>query len=156
MFLTGCGIFETEEESIIKFGVRKNEVLKNDKISVVITGNANPFSINGKLNNNAAIGSFAWESEKYQTANSGTVMMKFELKTELNKLISKGEISIPLKKDWIWSVDVHHSSMNPMLVCFGCFGSKSFPILDSAYINNDTDSIFVVYGGNSISNPEIY
>lgn len=156
MFLSGCGIFETEEESIIKFGVRKNEMLKNDKISIGVIGNANPLSIKGELNNNAAIGSLAWESENYRTANSGSVIIKFEIKTELNKLISKGEISIPLKKDWAWSVEISHSNSDPLIGCFGCVESKSFPILESEYISNNADSIFIVYGGNSISNPVIY
>ena len=156
VFLSGCGIFETEDNSTIKFGTIKNQVLNNGTISIVAIDNSEIWNSSGKIDTNYTNGSYSWESKKHSTSTNGNIVVLFEIKNDENSIISKGEISIPLKQDWAWSVDVHHSNMNPMLACFGCFGSKSFPILDSAYIINDTDSIFIVYGGNSISHPVIY
>ena len=156
MFLSGCGIFETEDKSTIKFGTIKNQVLNNGSISIVAFDNSENWNFSGKMDSNYTNGSYSWESQKQNTSTNGNVFILFEIKDSANSIISKGEYSIPLKEDWAWSVDIFHSSLNPMVVCFGCFGSKSFPILDSAYIINDNDSIFVVYGGNSISHPVIY
>ena len=156
VFLAGCEIFETEDESTIKFGTIKNQVLNKGTISIVAFDNSEKWNFSGKIDSNYANGSYSWESQNYGTSTNGNVIILFEIKDDANSIISRGEFSIPLKEDWAWTVDISHSSLDPMVGCFGCFGSKSFSILDSAYINNDNDSIFVVYGGNSISNPVIY
>lgn len=68
---------------------------------------------------------------------------------------SDGTISLPARSDWSWGVDITIDSLNPTRFCFGCMGSQSFP-LDARFRRNARDSVWVVWGGNSISNPVIY
>ena len=66
--------------------------------------------------------------------------------------VAAGTIDLPLKDDWRWFVSIFVADSNPMRYCFGCFGSRSFKAAPSA----PGDSLFLVWGGNSISNPVIY
>lgn len=50
---------------------------------------------------------------------------------------------------------VFSRTVDPIRQCFGCFGSVAFDLLP-AYRTVDHDSIWVVWGGNSISNPVTY
>jgi hypothetical protein len=52
-------------------------------------------------------------------------------------------------------VDLIHQTTNPDEACFGCVGSQVFP-LAPAYRATGRDSLWVVWGGNSISDPVIY
>ena len=70
-------------------------------------------------------------------------------------LLSQGSVSLPRRSDWKWRVDIIASTLDPRRTCFGCFGSTAFALLDS-YRSVDHDSIWVVWGGNSISNPVVY
>jgi hypothetical protein len=45
--------------------------------------------------------------------------------------------------------------LNPTQYCLGCLGSRSFP-LSVAYRRVAADSVWVTWGGNSISNPVVY
>ncbi len=69
--------------------------------------------------------------------------------------IATGQVVLPLKSDWEWGVDLWVDSVNPSRLCFGCFGSLSFP-LRSGVRRSARDSLWVVWGGNSIRNPVVY
>lgn len=58
IFLSGCGIFETEE-STIKLGVIKNEILCNGKILFVVNDYPYEWNIEGELINTKN-GSYFW------------------------------------------------------------------------------------------------
>ena len=151
-----CSEINSDRESTIQFKVVKSIKLTDDIVLITVHDNFFKWKVYGELDENAPIGSNAWSSKEFPTTSSGNIIIGFELKTKSNKLISQGDISIPLKEDWAWSVEFRHSSFNPIKGCFGCYGSKSFPILNDNYIKEDTDSIYVVYGGNYISHPLIY
>ena len=69
--------------------------------------------------------------------------------------VSTGSIALPLRPDWRWGVDLIAATTDPRVGCFGCSGSRAFPIAP-AYRSPGRDSLWVVWGGNSISNPVIY
>jgi hypothetical protein len=46
-------------------------------------------------------------------------------------------------------------SLNPTRGCFGCMGVQAFP-LAAPYQRTRSDSVWLVWGGNSIRNPAIY
>lgn len=50
---------------------------------------------------------------------------------------------------------VRSATTDPKFECFGCLGSQAFPLI-AEYQAPDRDSIWVVWGGNSISDPVIY
>jgi hypothetical protein len=70
-------------------------------------------------------------------------------------VLSAGTVTLPRRRDWRWNVTVQSATTDPNLECFGCVGSQAFP-LAAEYRAPDRDSIWVVWGGNSISDPVIY
>jgi hypothetical protein len=93
-------------------------------------------------------------SPSISTPTSGTAQVTFELR-DGNAVISSGTVSIPLQGDWAWNLDLIASTDDPMLRCFGCQGSQAFPLAE-AWRAEGQDSIWVVWGGNSISDPVVY
>ena len=70
-------------------------------------------------------------------------------------VLSTGTVSLPRRSDWRWGVTISAATTNPEEGCFGCFGSHAFPLAE-AFRAPERDSIWVVWGGNSIDNPAIY
>ncbi len=91
-------------------------------------------------------------TDEVQTASSGILDIRFRLESG-GRLLSSGSAQIPLQDDWRWAVQFHASTDDPR--CFGCFGARAFA-LDSMLRSPGRDSLWIVWGGNSISNPVIY
>ena len=94
-------------------------------------------------------------SKWYDTRTSGTVIVDISLVTESGDTVAVGDLSLTLRPDWYWQVDVLIRDSNPMELCIGCFGHRAFE-LEEAYRESATDSLHVTWGGNSISDPVIY
>jgi len=93
-------------------------------------------------------------TSEISTSTRGEVEVRFRFQTG-NQILSEGTVTLPLREDWRWGVDIHAATTDPRLQCFGCFGSRAFALAaDFRPVNRD--SIWVVWGGNSISNPVIY
>jgi len=89
-----------------------------------------------------------------ETRTSGSAQVSFRLE-DAGDLVSQGSISLPLQSDWRWGVTVTAATTDPREECLGCMGSMAFPLPES-YRATDRDSLWLVWGGNSISNPGIY
>ncbi len=99
-----------------------------------------------------------WEAPHtpyYNTRRSSTLTIDFALNGPQGELISEGIVSLPLRSDWAWSIDFHPAAVNPYEFCFGCSGYRAFSLAE-AYRDTVTDSLYVIWGGNSIKNPVIY
>jgi hypothetical protein len=70
-------------------------------------------------------------------------------------VLSAGTLPLPRRRDWRWNVSIQAAATDPALACFGCVGSQAFPLV-AGFRAADRDSIWVVRGGNSISDPVIY
>ena len=74
--------------------------------------------------------------------------------------LSDGEFELELREDWHWSVNfqIGSADYNPLNQCFGCQFYESFKLNSIALSNQETeaDSLYVVLGGNYISEPVIY
>jgi hypothetical protein len=88
------------------------------------------------------------------TPTRGEATVRFTLR-DGPTLVSQGAVTIPLQSDWRWRVDLIQQTTDPEGACFGCIGSQAFP-LAPAYRATGRDSLWVVWGGNSISDPVIY
>jgi hypothetical protein len=88
------------------------------------------------------------------TRTDGEAEVRFRLATA-EQVLSEGAIVLPLRKDWGWGVDIQLATADPRLQCFGCVGSRAF-VLAPAFRPANRDSIWLVWGGNSISNPVVY
>jgi hypothetical protein len=88
------------------------------------------------------------------TGTSGNAQVSFQLE-DAGEVVSQGSITLPLQSDWRWGVTLMAAMIDPREGCLGCMGSKGFPLRES-YRAADKDSIWLVWGGNSFSNPGIY
>jgi hypothetical protein len=88
------------------------------------------------------------------TRRRGTMRIVFALEPD-GTVASRGEVTIPLRSDWIWGVDVHVDTIDPRRSCFGCVGSRAFPLAER-YRRTPSDSVWVVWGGNGIKHPVVY
>ena len=89
------------------------------------------------------------------TATSGPDLeLTFRLESA-GTLISTGTVLLPRRSDWLWGVSIFTATTDPQENCFGCVGSQAFP-LPEAFRPAGQDSIWVVWGGNSINDPAIY
>ena len=91
----------------------------------------------------------------HTTPLSGSLSMNYILSDTTDDTISQGFVEIPLKADWAWQFDICPGHHNPYYYSFGVTGFKAFPI-NPSYCDSTTDSIFVLWGGNSIKNPVAY
>jgi len=101
-------------------------------------------------------GGAGWFSPEVPTWPSGDLTMRFAFRESSGELVSRGSVTVELREDWHWSFDIRRSSEDPTRGCFGCFGSKSFPIVAAEFTASDSDSVWVVWGGNWISHPVLY
>lgn len=98
----------------------------------------------------------AWSGPEVETRTSGTLEVRFSFCDTLGQIVSQGEVTISLRTNWRWSIDLFRASEDPIQMCLGCFDSRSFVILDSTFVESEDDSVFVVWGGNFISDPVVY
>lgn len=94
------------------------------------------------------------DTREYETRRSGTLRVEVEVAPS-GAPIASGEVEIPLRSDWRWNVQLHRGERNPVDTCFGCAGYEAFAVAESAR-DSPADSLWVVWGGNSISNPVVY
>jgi hypothetical protein len=91
----------------------------------------------------------------FNTRQSGTMSISFIVMGDGGPSKTQGSIDISLKQDWSWSVNFHIATNDPAETCFGCAGSEAFD-LDPDLLYDPEKSLFLVWGGNWISNPVIY
>ncbi len=89
-----------------------------------------------------------------ETPTTGTLQVHFRL-TDGGIVVSSGEVELPLRPDWRWGISLHTETTDPVRSCFGCIGSKAFP-LPVSLRTPGRDSIWFVWGGNSIKHPVIF
>ncbi len=94
------------------------------------------------------------ETPEFGTPSAGTMRVTVELRDGAN-VVSRGEQPMPLRSDWRWGVTVQIDTINPARFCFGCSSVAGFPI-PAEDRRSPADSLWIVLGGNSISNPVAY
>jgi hypothetical protein len=94
-------------------------------------------------------------SAPVETPNDGTLRVRAELQDASGAVLTSGEVRLDLRPDWVWGVDIWLASENPTLGCFGCMGYRAFAI-PAALRVTPTDSLYMIWGGNSISNPVVF
>lgn len=88
------------------------------------------------------------------TATSGTVTVDVALE-DAGRSLAEGRVVLDGRPDWGWGVTIHVTDSDPARACFGCFGSLAFP-LDPSVARTPADSLWLTWGGNSISDPVVY
>jgi len=151
VLFTGCG---SDDEALIGIHlVQPTYTLDNIVITakdrfITHTLNEDDFNLNGATYN----------SKKIRTMKSGELELDFAIYDGTSRQVEpdvEGTITLDLKPDWAWSVDFVISDMNPFNYCMGCSGYESY-VLPETLKRNENDTLFVIWGGNSIKHPVIY
>ena len=87
-------------------------------------------------------------SANYPTRRAGTVAVTVSLRHQGR--LSEGSFVLPLQPDWRHGIAIHLTGGEPPEGCMGCMGGKAIPL--AAPIGRYT-TLFVAWGGNSISQP---
>ena len=102
-------------------------------------------------NNFSAIGN----GQPFDTATSGTLRVACSVLDGRGRALATEALSLPLRPDQRYDVDCSAGPHNPYRSCFGCWGFEARP-LKRERGSAPSDSLFVVWSRNSISNPMIY
>ncbi len=123
--------------------------LPRDLLTVTLADGASTRTLRG-----ADIGTNGREGRVLSTRTAGTLRVGFRFAAG-QTVASEGAVELPLRPDWHYGIAFHVDSLDPKRGCFGCQGSRAFP-LAAAHRRGVRDSLWVVWGGNFIENPVIY
>jgi hypothetical protein len=146
LLLLGCGSDESRVSVIYEGGAR----VPSEELQVTIEEPSHHLTFEaGNLSSPTVT-----VVPSLRTSSRGSLQIDYTMIDGTTQM-SSGGVNLDLRPDWEWGVSIQADSLNPVQRCFGCFGSKPFPLL-SQYRRNARDSIWVTWGGNSISHPVIY
>ncbi len=94
-------------------------------------------------------------SQSFVTPSSGTLQVQITVADSTGGYLSSGSVSLDIRGDWRWSIDFVLANKDPFYGCFGCVGHKAVRVAP-IFQMTPGDSLFVVWGGNSIKHPVIY
>ena len=123
---------------------RSSSVLPRDLFTVQIQDGARVRTLRGAQ----------LDGREFSTATSGSLRFGYRAVSSTT-VVSEGSVEVPLRDDWRYGFDIFVDSLDPRRGCFGCVGAQAFP-LAAAFQRSAKDSVWIVWGGNSISNPAIY
>jgi hypothetical protein len=147
--LMACG-----DQARVQVAFWAREPLAIDMLRVWVSDGSRAYGL-GPANFHGRGGVLFYDSPDLVTATRGTLRFTYALLASSGDTVSEGTVELPLRSDWQWGIDVIPDSINPIQQCFGCAGSRNFS-LAPGFRGPRVDSIFVLWGGNSIKNPVVY
>ena len=154
-FLVGCSLFG-EDDARVRFRISQSEIITSNEFEVTFS--------DGRSQRRLSTEDFPVDSTPtryFDTAASGSLRVAFALNQPDGDRLANGNLQLDLREDWKWSVRFRadSASHDPLRDCMGCFGYRSFPIdttaLEEEYPSSP-DSIYVVWGGNTLDNDRVY
>ena len=148
IFFSGCSLFDEEKDAQVEFRLENNSMYEGE-LPIRIDFSSPSQSENLTASDFSGTKFFVGP---YKTATSGTLKIVVQLLYTNDKVEVSETVKLPLKSDWKYGITVAVGPTNPINLCFGCQASKAVAI-NSKLNFPETDSLFIVWGGNSISNP---
>lgn len=152
VFFAGCSLFgEGHKDAQVEFSLNNSSSYEGElPIQIYFTspGQSKTLTASDFSGSKSYVGPF-------QTATSGTLRITAQLLDTNDEVAISETVKLPLKSDWEYGITVAVGAKDPINLCFGCQGSKAVAI-NSKLNFSETDSLFIVWGGNSISNPVNY
>ncbi|MFY0683523.1 MAG: hypothetical protein JXR20_03160 [Balneola sp.] len=150
--ISACSIINDKSNiAQVKFRLQNTSENKEDiaaTIDFVSHEYSKTISSPDSLNNNSFIGPF-------RVSTSGPLDITARLLNSKKEPVATNAIQLPLHSDLQYSITISIGSYNPIETCFGCQGSKAVSL--SSILNfSATDSLYIVWGSNSIENPVYY
>lgn len=155
LLLTACVVAAAAcggEESRVQFSVQGDVDVLRPLLTVTATAGDWALVVDG---DEIATDGSPTRSPEFDTPGSGTLTVEAVLREPGGPTLADGSIELELREDWVWGVDLHLADTDPAAMCFGCLGSAAFPVPDTL-TGDPRDSLFIVWGGNSISDPVVY
>lgn len=146
--LVGCA----NGESGIRFGVRGDVETLRPLLEISATSGDWSLSLDG---NDIDTAGSPHTSREFETPRSGVLKVEAVLRRPGEPVLTAGFIELEIRDDWVWGVDVFLTDENPAQTCMGCLGHEAFPI-PAGLTAEPNDSLFLVWGGNSIKDPVVY
>lgn len=149
VFLAALGCSTGGDEAHATVHYSQGGQLPRELLTVTVTDPLGIRTLRG-----SDIGASWSDGRRFATATSGSLQVAFRFAAG-SVVASEGAIEVPLRTDWSYDFTLSVDSLDPTRLCFGCMGSRAFP-LDAAYRGSPRDSVWLVWGGNYIRNPVIY
>ncbi len=145
----------SNDEARARVSLDKDSLLTRDMLTVMLSDGRSIwlFGRTNFVQHPQALG--LWATPEIETKTSGTLTLNFTITDGRGKTLASGSAFTSLRRDWGWEFIFYRANENPALTCFGCFGSRVFVFSDSTLVESG-DSLYVIWGGNSISNPVVY
>lgn len=158
--LSGCSLFQGDEHAEVQFAISRSGLLAENTLALRARDGERTLTISNTDFGPKEQITTGYATPAYETATQGALEVAFDLRTQSGQPISAGRFAVDLRKDWRWSVILWADSAeaNPTEGCFGCSGYHAFAI-DQSLLDDSAagkDSVYVVLGGNYISEPVIY
>ena len=150
LFFSGC----QTDKARVKIGYHERDTLPISMLRIRVADGFHQYEL-GPADFRTDGGSAPYHTPSLPTRRQGTLNLWFALVASTGDTVSSGAIELPLRKDWAYAVDIQADRTDPTRTCFGCQGSRPFS-LASDYVQPAFDSVYLWWGGNSISNPVIY
>jgi hypothetical protein len=141
------------DEARVKVGFHQQDNLPISMLRVRLVDGFHSYEL-GPADFNSNEG-HAYHSPKLPTRTSGTLHFAFALVEPSGDTVSGGAVELPLRRDWSYEIDIQADSTDPTRTCFGCQGSRPFHLAPE-YREPAFDSVYVIWGGNYISEPVMY
>lgn len=156
LIFSGCSLFGNDDEPAeIQFTVQN---FSSDELSITTTGTKSGLNLSKNDftgNDSQGLGS----TNSFSTDNDGLMTVSFTFINETS-VLSDGEFELDLREDWQWSVNfqIGTADFNPLDNCFGCQFYESFELNPESLSSSESeaDSLYVILGGNFISEPVDY
>ena len=156
LMLGACSLTESEStEMRVSFGFSEQSAAVLDTASITFSAHVDDGSRNRRLQRSdfASQTSYRYTTGTFETASSGTARVACTL-SGMQTAIT-GTARIDLRADFEFGVDCLISDSNPYRVCLGCFGYEAVALAPELGFPA-SDSLFIVWGGNSTDDPVVY
>jgi hypothetical protein len=84
-----------------------------------------------------------------ETSTKGEIQIAFRLEAK-SDTVSEGSITLPLRSNWRWVVQVISATSDPADACSDCIGSEAFPLAPE-YRGPERDSLWLLWGGQALT-----
>lgn len=92
---------------------------------------------------------------RFETRQRGMMLVSVILERSPGDTLATGGVVLPLRQDWRWGVDILVAQPSLANSCLGCEGVRAFA-LRSQNPAGQADSLYLTWGGNSISKPVVF
>jgi len=156
----GCSFSgDDDPQAQVRFSLVKDGLVAANDINVTFSDGQGAQTVESDDFQPVSFDASSLWTDPFDTASDGTLDVSFEVNAD-DKEITSGTVQVELRKDWRWTFSFRADSAgyDPLRECLGCQGARSFRVDKTTSVpgTSRADSMYVVLGGNRISDPNQY